>query len=87
MSDSYNDFNAENTEQTAQQTAEVVSEPYRYRYQNGEKSEDIRYNHYYYGTSGSNYNTSSDETQNTASSASPKKKRPFLKKLSKHECP
>lgn len=43
------------------------SEPYRYRYENGEKAEDTRYNYYYYG------NTSHPQPEKTP------KKSPFVK--------
>ena len=82
------DVNPEETTRSMYQTSEVISEPYRFRYQNGEKSEDTRYQHYYYGTSGNNSenNTSHESnnyysSSNSASGTSSKKKRPLLKML------
>ena len=51
MSENYNEFEQNNT----YTNTEVVSEPYRYRYENGEKAEDTRYNHYYYGNTQNTY--------------------------------
>jgi len=73
MNDNFND--SYQTRNTPEATPEVISEPYRYRYQNGEKSEDTRYNHYYYGNSYS-YSEQSDSVASTSP-----KKRPFLKAL------
>jgi len=58
-------------EESTQKKQEVPSEPYRYRYENGEMREDTRYAHYYYGTPSSS--ASSEEAPKK------EKKRPFLK--------
>lgn len=72
-------------------TVEVISEPYRYKYENGEKSEDTRYNHYYYGdsasfgTQDSFYSTyDASQAQNTgfdSETKQQKKKKPLIKIL------
>lgn len=58
-------------EETTTTPRETTSEPYRYRYENGEMREDTRYAHYYYGTPASS--GTSGEAPKKA------KKKPFLR--------
>ena len=81
MSDNYNNFEENNNSYT---NAEVVSEPYRYRYENGEKAEDTRYNHYYYGNTQSTYqNDTVYGTRSTMTNEEKKNKKSPLKKIIK----
>ena len=72
MNEDYNIYEEHtNTTETAEP---VVSEPYRYRYENGEKRESTNTYGYY------NYNTTYGNASSTITVEAPKKKkRPFLK--------
>ena len=78
--------NETNTDITTQENRTVTSEPYRYKYENGEKREESGYSSTYrspYDTY--NYNSSyhygSNASQVTVEVPEKKKKRPFLKAL------
>ena len=73
-----NDWNEQNLNTTSDTSAtNAVSEPYRYKYENGEKSEDTRYHHYYYGTSSyDTYGTSQSQYTDSAQNTKKKKKKP-----------
>lgn len=75
-----NDWNEQNLNTTSDTSAtNAVSEPYRYKYENGEKSEDTRYHHYYYGTSSyDTYGTSQSQYTDYAQDTKKKKKKPAL---------
>ena len=77
MNDNFNntDFNTFYEENTTANTEPVVSEPYRYKYENGEKRENPNASGYY------NYNYSYGNTASHVTMEVPKKskKRPLLK--------
>ena len=77
MSENYNEFEQNNT----YTNTEVVSEPYRYRYENGEKAEDTRYNHYYYGNTQNTYRSETvyGTPDNATKGGEKSKKSPFNK--------
>jgi len=72
MNEDYNIYEEHTTANTNPEP--VISEPYRYRYENGEKRESTNTYGYY------NYNTTYDNTSSTITVEAPKKKkRPFIK--------
>lgn len=88
MNEEYTNNSYENdnhSNETYTNTESIVSEPYRYKYENGEKRETSDNTSYHSGYQTYNYNTSSYGYENSASTVTAevpkKKKRPILKVL------
>lgn len=83
MNDTFNNPEQNNNHTYSYTNSEVVSEPYRYRYENGEKAEDTRYNHYYYGDTQTSYRDDTIYSNHVTVDATEKKKSSPLKKAIK----